>query len=766
MKNAEYGMRSAECGVCSTEHATRSTFHVSRFTFDDMETRIRPTLVIGLGQWGGLVAAEFERRVARRAGHLPVVRAVPLGLEGLRAPELESALQAELEHIRRLDAVQAARQAGWIVEGGVGSSVVLVASLGERGAGQAVPGLARQLRERAERDLACQAALSAVLLWPRPAGDGDDVPVGEAGEGSVAIELGLFDEGCCLLGEVNADGLLVASREEQARLVGNWLALWAMTPLPAALDRMPPGEAGGSFDTFGLAAWQFPVESLTEYLARRWQWEVLGRLLAPAGGDQGAALAFLERCGLAAAPWSHDVALHFRVRGEAWATPALDLVPPLRQEIDGAVEAEWARLEALVAQAERALEPACRDAQAMLAVEMDTLLDGPGLGVAGSFLPALAGAARLRATQVEREAERCAAHGEELAERAEHAGRLLDELAGRFPSLRWRTLLGLALRPWRLLHLWLLYREIGRRAASYVAYRQAQWLLQAEFQEHRWLAAFYTGLVGSAEEEQAAMAQLRARLETVRNRLAPDRRAEQALARRLAAAALPAGLAGYFFRQACGDGQPSPAGLLALYGPLSRWVRQEWGAETLASTLSEHAREQFAFLAEVRLDELLARTYGGAELRRRLAALVDAAAPWWAWDEPALSAGERAGLRRLVLAGLPDAGNSLLVDLLPERPACGLAACFSTGDRHQVVVAQVLQGLPLTSLLASPAVQPAALVPFPGAEEAIQPPCVGEELEERQKVQEVADDPRDVDRNGDAGGRAGRPEEGVAEADG
>jgi len=91
---------------------------------------------------------------------------------------------------------------------------------------------------------------------------------------------------------------------------------------------------------------------------------------------------------------------------------------------------------------------------------------------------------------------------------------------------------------------------------------------------------------------------------------------------------------------------------------------------------------------------LLARTYDEAELRRRLAMLVEAAAPWWAYDEAALSAEERARLYRLTLVGLPEAGDSLLADLLDDRRL----SCFSTGDDHQVVVAQVIQGLPLTAL--------------------------------------------------------------------
>jgi hypothetical protein len=497
---------------------------------------------------------------------------------------------------------------------------------------------------------------------------------------------------------VNTDGLLVPTGGEQADLVGTWLALQATTSLPAALDRTPPGEAGCHLYTFGLAVWEFPLAALRAHLARRWQWEILGQLLAPPDDDQGSAVAFMEQHGQPGSPWSQATPLHFRVTGETWATPALDVVHTLRRQIDETAETEWARLDALAAQGQEWLDATCRQAQAALATEIDTLLDGPGLGTTESFLAALEEAARLRTARLEQEAERCCARAAELDERADKAGRALDDLTARFPPIQLRTLLGLALRPWRVLHLWLLYREIGRRSGTYLAYRQSQWLLQAEARERQWQAAFCAGLAQAALEEQEGTAQLRALLEQLRGRLVPDRALEQALARRLEAAALPAALADHFYRRGTGDGDPSPLGLLVLYGPLSRWVREGWEAETLGLILEEHAREQFAFLDEVRLDELLARTYSGAELRRRLAALVDAATPWWACDEAALNAGERARLCRLVLAGLPDADSSPLVDLLPNRPPACPPSCFSTGDRHQVVVAQVIHGLPLTTL--------------------------------------------------------------------
>jgi len=670
--------------------------------------------------------------------------------------DLTAALVAELEQIRRLDAVQATRRAGWGVEGGVGSRVVLAASLGEDGIGGTVPDVARVLCTLSERDFAYRLALSGVLLLPRDAErDAEDSPtsapdvnartersqsapdvnvrakrakpcgLNPSTEGALPSQHGgfaasaqpngsapcsdavrapkcippddllLFDEGCYLLDQVNADGLLVATGEEQAELVACWLALRVLTSLQVALEQVPLNGAGASFDTFGLAAWEFPLEPLTAVLARRWQREVLERLLASPASDHGQATAraFLEHCGQARAPWPRKASVRFRVAGDAWAKPALNVVRTLRGEIDEAVEAEQARLKTLIAQGGELFNAVRGETQKALALEVDTLLDDAGLGVTEQFLAALEETTRLRAIRLEQEAERCYARVEELDEPADEAGRVLDELTARFSPCQLGPLLGLVLRPWRLLHLWLLYREIGQRCGVYLAYRQSQWLLQAEAHERQWQAAFYVRMAQAAREEKESVAQLRTRLEQLQAGLAADSALEQTLARRLEAAALPVGLAEHFYRRVTGDGEAAPAGLLAVYGPLSRWARESCEAETVGLVLAEHSREQFAFLAEARLDELLARTYSGAELRRRLAALVDAATPWWACDEPALSAEQRAGLCRLVLVGLPDAGSSLLVDLLPDRPPSGLLSCFSTGDRHQVVVTQVIQGL-------------------------------------------------------------------------
>jgi hypothetical protein len=689
-----------------------------------VESKVRPTLVVGIGEWGTQVANAFARRVERRArGQLPVVRSVALVCEeeetesfrkqgGLDlTPSDKNLVSAELEQIRRLDVVRAARHAGWGVESKAGSEVVLVASLGGDGIGDAASELARWLHASSERDLAHRLALSGVFLLPRDAesvesaeSDGECAPNEEDGGRSfAATDLPLFDEGCYLLDQVNADGLLVDDGETQADLVACWLVLRVMTGLRTILDQAPLNFSSvddegartrllhAHFDTFGLAAWEFPSEPLTAHLTQRWQCDALEQILGSPGVDQGddrgAVSLFLERHTQAEMVGSlSPEALRFQVPGDAWATPALNLIRTLREEIDEAVKAEEARLRDLIVQENKRLDEVCVEAQRDLAAEVNTLLDGPGmtLGAAEAFLVALEDAVRRRVTRLEHESAQCCARTEGLEPNADKAGQALDKLTAGFPPLHLRTLLGLALRPWRLLPLWLRYREIGQQVGAYLAYRQSQWLLQAEAYEWQWRAAFCARLAQAVEEEREEVGRLRTQLEQLRIRLASDLDE---------AATLPPGLADYFYRQATGGPRANPATLLAIYGPLSRWTREGCDVETLALTLAEHAREQFVFLAKVRLDGLLAHTYSGPELRRRLATLVDAASPWWVCDESAMDAEERTRLRRLVLVGLPDAESSLLVDLLPNRPHAGTSSCFSTNDRRQVVAVQAIQGL-------------------------------------------------------------------------
>jgi hypothetical protein len=364
------------------------------------------------------------------------------------------------------------------------------------------------------------------------------------------------------------------------------------------------------------------------------------------------------------------------------------LVPTLRTALDQVVALEQERLQEAIARAERRIEEIDGEIDEALAEATRARLDEAGLADTQRFLKALGRAVERRIVQCEQAVEQRFARLEALDVQAGQAAETLDEYTKRFPPFRLRVLLGLILRPWRLVRLWLLYREIGRRAVVYLSYCQSRWQLQVEAFKHQWRAALYARLAQAIQGERDDVMKLTVELERLRNHQAPGAELERGVMRSLEDAALPEHLVDQFYRRAVGDESADAGPLLALHGPLSMWVREGFRADVLGAFLLDHAREVFAFLDEVRLDDLLARTRSGVDLRRHLAALIEAAVPWWvAGETEAPSKGQGEG-RRMTFVGLPDAERSPLSDLLPRRHVC-----FSTGDRRRVIAVQVTRGI-------------------------------------------------------------------------
>lgn len=536
-----------------------------------------------------------------------------------------------------------------------------------------------------------------------PGGD-DNAAVDRSERWSLVPDRTLFDDGCYLLGQTNADGLLIFDRNRDgdghqaadgrdaehrdepegdrlSDLVACWLVLRTLTGLDAALAQVPLDATSGC-KAFGLARWEFPLELLKMHLARRWQTEALEQLLISPQDDGLPSAPFLKRHVQSRSPWADPSAVCFRVKGETWSSPALRLVPTLREALEQVVTSEQERLREMIAQTEHELEAIGDEIAQALTVTTGSMLDEAGLGVTQRFLEALAEAA-----------ERCIVRCEQtVAQRFERLGVLdkqVDEAAGaleehtaRFPPFRLRTLLGLILRPWRLLRLWLLYREIGRHAGVYLAYCQSRWLLRVEAFEHQWKAALYARLAQAIREEQDDVRALQAELERLKDHQTSGIELKRSVVQSLEDAALSGSLVDQLYRRVGGDEFPDARHLLALHGPLSSWVRERLCADELGAIFLDHAWELFAFLDEVRLDDLLARSHSGTALRRHVAALVEAAAPWWAEDET------RSPAVRRTFVGLPDVERSPLTDLLPRRHVC-----FSTGNRHQIVAIQVVRGI-------------------------------------------------------------------------
>lgn len=659
--------------------------------------KVRPGLVVGIGSWGARVASAFAQGLRCRVGDVPVIRAAVLAGEDDKVPPYVARLSdgqtgdllAELEATRRLDAVRSTRRAGWDVDSKTPTAVTLVAALVDEGVQDRVLQVAHTLCDVTIRRMTLGAVL---LLCPAR---GDDNAVGDRSERwSLVPNRALFDDGCYLLGRTNADGLLLFDRfdrnkdrqdeqksNQQADLVACWLMLRALTGLDAALAQVPLDETAGC-QAFGLARWTFPLESLKAHLARRWQAEALERLLISPQGDGPPPAPFLERHVRFRSPWADPSAVRFRVNGEAWSSPALRLVPTLREALDQVVTSERERLRETIAQTECGIEAIGDESDQALTEATDSMLDEAGLGATQRFLDALAEAVERCIARCEQAVAQRFERLETLDARAEGAAQALEECTERFPPFRLRTLLGLIVRPWRLVRLWLLYREIGRRAGVYLSYCQSRWLLRVEAFEHQWQAARYARMAQAIRDEQNDVRALQAELERLKYHQTSGIELKRSVVQSIEDAALSGSLVDQLYRRVEGDETPDARHLLALYGPLSSWVREGLCADELGAIFLDHAWELFAFLDEVRLDNLLARSHSGTALRRHITALVEAAAPWWVGDET------RSPAVRRTFVGLPDVERSPLTDLLPRRHAC-----FSTGDRRQVFAIQVVGGV-------------------------------------------------------------------------
>jgi hypothetical protein len=374
----------------------------------------------------------------------------------------------------------------------------------------------------------------------------------------------------------------------------------------------------------------------------------------------------------------------------------------LRSEVDALVEAATTDLRRAAQARDPALEEAFTDRLTVLQAETDTLLDMPdgGLAAATTFLTSLAHTWQREATRATRRSADARQRIARLKRGLAEAGAGLERVLARFPPWRLTAWLRLLAQPWFVVQLLLAYHDIGERIAAYLAVHQARWLLEAEALEADWQAAFYRRLAQAAAERLEQVKDFCRRIAALRERSsqAPALRPEE-VARLLKANALPPGLAGYYYRRTVSHAGQALAALTAVDGPLSRWLAEDLVPEELEQLTGEYAAERFSFLHdEVRLDELLARTYTGSEIKARLQELMAAARPFWAGDPGRLKPEERAQTARVRCVGLPQPDNSPLAGLLAETwPE---AILYAGSDPHRITAVQVRRNLPLHALRA------------------------------------------------------------------
>lgn len=727
-----------------------------------MTHKIRRTMVIGMGSRGAAIADQVARALDERTTGLPMVHVVAIGGEaaGVTSLPLEppakvasyadwqvafndqletlgAALAGRLAVIHQVNVPGAEVCCRYPVDEGPEVAVYLVVPLAEPVAGAGFIEVAYLMQHLTQRRANRSAAVTGILLLPgmvtgtdeevlahtqvalsrlaRHMASGSDyepddveIPLGCCQPFDSPFDLAQgqtqdkpFNAGCYLVDAVNEDGLSLGSEEGIEIMIAEWILQAILTPMELALDRASPATGGPGYGSLGLACWRFPARTLAAHLSSRLQRAILSCLL---GGDvengHEAASAFLCSEEATPLPWPDGCEPRFHVNGEQFSRPALPRLASLRAEIDAAVSREEGRLRDEAGSWQERLEEALVSADEALRRTMAGLLDSSpagGLSATEAFLEALEQGLQKRVPATPKEVARHRQRVQEMERRVDEAGRALDKAIARFPPWKLAPWLRVLFSPWRYIPLLMAYRRIEGRAAVYLAYRLAQWWLMVEALRRDWQVAFHRQLIELVKEYLQATQAFRSALQRLREALPQNSEAE--IARLLEEAALPPALARHFYTRAVGEIADETALVLDIYGPLSRWLLEEMDVSAIGEIIAEHAAERFAFLDEIRLDELLIHTYSGDDLRAMLEGLINAARPFWACDETEMDTTERARVSRHVLVGLPAGTTSPLADLLPPR---GVTGVYPTTDDRRVVVVQVRRGLSLRTLFQPP----------------------------------------------------------------
>ncbi|MGC9395655.1 MAG: hypothetical protein ACP5J4_12455 [Anaerolineae bacterium] len=692
-----------------------------------MRRQVRPALVIGVGAPGVHVAAEVMHLVHVDLSDVPVVGAVACGdatvprpatvahfhrlykedacfrltkteegcaahVEGGEDLPLRSVLGRALDGLYRVDAVSTARALGWEIRRAEGGIVVLVIA---QDALVSVLPILTALQTVIVQQPARRLAVIGVLL--AAAGDGG------ASDGGASSNLAEFTtalsthcpcvEGLYTVTPTNVVGLTAASDAVWERMIAQWIVEMVATPLGASVAATPleasvadTGETLPYPGGFGLSRWRFPSHALETWLSWKLQRDMLAHLLGPGGEVDVAVLASIrDRCSQPSV-LPELPPTDFAAARPLWTHPDLRWIHDLRTEIDTTAETMLAQAEALIKTWAGVQDQALLKATQALDTELAAWLATPQAGCLLQILDLLS-AIQQAFLNIVRTAETAAQEQERQHSHhlqvLETLGATLTSTLQRFPAWSLRAWWRIVRRPWRWLPTVKRYREIVRLAQAYAACYESLWLATLRACEARWRASFAQMLASNVGERLAALRPTVAALAARRDALTAELAATEKLDRLLARAALPPRLKTHYYTRnvATMDGEIRAAFVAS--GGLWAYLYPDPRLDSLLDTLADHAFERFAFLQTVRLDEVLVRTYSGAELRTRLHELVETAAPFLsriAGDDAAAN-----GFLKRTWIGLPIAEEAQLVDLLPDR---GIEY-YSTGAPGIITVTQM-----------------------------------------------------------------------------
>lgn len=653
--------------------------------------QVCPAVVVSVEERGAAVARALRHLVAEQWDDLCLVRSVRLEA-GQNGSEHAERILAAIRSLHQLELVQAVRRRGWTLRHRDGLTIfVLIPALDaerQRGLQSTLAALDAHLT----RPNSGTPALTGIFLAREEAGS-TSLPTSAGPEPDAILGPADFTGGCYRVAASNTYGLTFADPQRWITMIAQWMFELLTTPLGPALAALPCPSAQ-SWSSFGLARWRLPTAKLLAALTQRWQIALLDASLAPsANRDAGETLTHL----FVPLPHWQTARPHspFAARPGAWAWLGLPQVATLRLRMDSVFEAAVAALEQEAGTQEKRLDHLLAETETALQAAIAALLDAPA--------PARLTTARQRLKTAQRttEQELAAAQQrtlelesrlENVEQELERKAQALDAAQAQFPPWTLRAWLGVLLCPWRWLRLAVRYLHIRKATRAYLSTLEHLWLLRRRAQETGWQVAYGRRICETLAEIQAQVAAFQHALGELRAQMTaapPDR---TALLTQLEAAALPARTFEQLYQRGYAPPQTALAALLGTAPTLSDLVEMRDGAHYLLMTIGEQARERFDFVHHLRLDQLLVRSHGAAELRRRLAELLEAAGPFCTCDRTHLSPEKRAEVLHTIWLDLPGGATSPLADLVETEPRY----VYAGRSPGTITAVQVITGLPDT----------------------------------------------------------------------
>ncbi len=540
-----------------------------------------------------------------------------------------------------------------------------------------------------------------------------------------------FDGECFLIGALNRNGQQLESPQGREHLIAEALLQFITSPLGRnILTGEPLLQNIGRRPTYaslGLASLVYPARAVHEHLARRLARQILAAWASepPTLPDTTQAVAFLTDHDLNAETVRASV-LPQDVLAEAGIGHPIRIDRPwgqldeLRDAIDDMVAQRLEALNDQRGQLERAATALAGDLVRVLGDKLTDRLDHPqpaGIQRDLTFVQVLRNELLALARRETRDADAQWAAFRAASDEADECGKHLAKLGSKMAAYRPTTLfaaLGLLLRPHRWLHLWRLWHELQQAKMGYIAHLERQMNLSIAILESDLLVQYLNEAIAQVEQWEHRLASLLAAIETAITNLARDNvltynaEAEPIPLHQmwfdLEWSALTRSQVGVLYEENSDDPTEELPAFAESPGRLSAWVEQSADASEICAALLAFARRRLRSVLDATAGQMLTTRYPDTDQQREaIENLLNATAPFIAWDETTLHASDDEAVHETVTLGVP-AADSELVEAMQESGRRS-APVVPTTDAYRIVALRLVRGIPLAAL---PIIQEAA----------------------------------------------------------